>query len=258
MTYAPAFKPAFGVFGRTVRRHWPVLLGITAAYGLAQWGLKLAWIAFPVAPLELVITLKVLFVLAWGASNVLLVALFTQVAMAVADERPLVAAEILGNCASAMPVLAISVLLQYAAALAIAVWNAAAPQSQGNLILANIAGGFLNLVAALFVGLAVPIHVDRRLAVWPTLKASAALGRRRWRPVLGVLLLPFMVGAVFGAVSTVLFKIVDRAAGPFPDWVTDNQLWALPARVGDIAGLLLLASLYVVVREQADVAETFD
>lgn len=258
MIHPPAFRPALEVFGRTLRQKWPVLLGFTLAYGLAQWSLTLVWTALPAVQLGLAITLKALSVLAWGGLSILLFALFAQVAIAVADHRPLVASEMLAKCASASPVLALFALLKYGGLLAITVWNAAAPQSQGTLGLASIASFFLSVVVVWHIGLAVPIRIDRRLAVWPTLKASATLGRRRWRPVLGVLLLPFMVGAVFGAVSIVLFNIVDRAAGPLPDWVTDNQLWALPARLGDIAGLLLFSSLYVVLREQDEVAETFD
>jgi len=264
MTYAPAFKPAFGVFGRTVRRQWPVLLGITAAYGLAQWGLKLAWPASAATPGGLALSLTALVALSKGGLALLLVALLTQLALTASDQRPLVAGQALGDCVSTLPVLAISLLLQYGPSLAITLWREVAtgsgdiPRMGIAVLLASLASTLWSLITALFVGMAVPIRIDRKSAIWPTFKASAELGRRRWGIMMGVWLLTYLLGFVFAMLLSLRFMVITPEQGQFPDWVVSQALWEIPVRALGVLTLLYWTSLYVVLREQTDVAETFD
>jgi hypothetical protein len=262
VTYAPAVGPAFGVFGRTVRRHWPLILGLTVIYLLAQLGLRLSWLAIPAAPGALAITLKALSILAGGALTALLVALFTLVALAANDQRPLVFGELLTKSASAFPALAVSVLLHNGLSVFTTLWRETAITGTGDVpriglavLMVSLAGALWALIAEWLVGMAVPIRVDRGHALWPTLRASVELAVRRWRPVGGFLLITYLAGFAVAFVLTLRFFWFTPENG---QWMAPKELWDLPGRVIGVAALLYWSALYVVLREQDSVAETFD
>ncbi|MDB5468507.1 MAG: hypothetical protein JWR84_67 [Caulobacter sp.] len=261
--YPNAIAPAFGVFGRTVRDQWPLLAVIIIAYCLARFGLNLGWQAIPVAPAGAEAALKALAILAGGALSVLLGVLFTVVTLAVADRRRLVPGEMLAACGWALPVAAISVLLQYGPSIPTTLWREQVVRSDGlsmatAILLVSLVGIFLTLVVGWLVGMAVPIRLDRRLSVWGSLKASADLGRRRWRTVLGALLLTGLISFVVGLLLTFRFMLATPENGRYPDWLTDKELWALPVRAVTILVLLYWSALYAALRDPDGVAATFD
>ena len=263
MKYPGAIGPAFGVFGRIVRDQWPLLAGMIITYGLARFGLNLAWQTIPVAPAGAELALKAIAILAAGGLSVLLGTLFTVVTLAVADGRRLVPGEMLAACGRALPVLTISVLLQYGPSIPATLWREAVVRSDGvsmgtAVLLVSLVGICLTLVVGWLVGMAVPIRLDRHLSVWGSLKASADLGRRRWRTVLGVLLLTGLISFIVGVLLTLRFTLATPENGHCPDWLTDKELWALPVRAVTILVLLYWSALYAALRDPDGVAGTFD
>lgn len=262
MPYAPALKPALDVFGRTIRRHWLLLLGLTVVYLLAQLGLRLSWPAIPATPDGLAIGLKALSILVRGGLTVLLVALFTLIVLATACQRPLVLKDVLAKCGSSAPVLAVSSLLQYGPSVFTTLWRETAMTGTDDvsemgltILFVSLAGSVWALAANWFVGMAVPIRVDRATATWSTLRASVELALRRWRPVVGFLLISYLAGFVLALLLGLRFFWLTPENG---QWMAAKELWDLPGHIIGVAALLFWSALYVALREQDDVAEPFD
>ncbi|WGM39848.1 hypothetical protein [Caulobacter sp. NIBR1757] len=268
MSYPNAIGPAFAVLGRSLGARWPALGVIVVTYGLARWGLNLAWQAIPVAPAPAELALKGLAILAGGALWALLGAVLTQQTLAAIDRRPAGPSAMLAACAAALPILAILVLVSEGPSIPATLWRETAvktmaPGQAGLLVmLISLPLGLLNLVVTWLLIMAVPIRLDRDTTVLGALRQSVSLARRRWRTVLGAAVLTGVISFIVAMLLTLRFMMLgDLVDGEFPAWITDKELWQLPNRAVAILTALYWPALYLVLRTQdgrGALAETFD
>lgn len=267
MKHPNAIGPALRVYGRVLKQHWPMLLALTVAYPLVSWGASLAWKAWPVATGWVEIGLRGLQMLVWAMAWGLMGAVLAQLTLATTDRRPSDPGALLRACASALPVIAVFVVLTDVTSLPLSLWRsqiaATGQVTQGGLlVLLSLAFGILDLVVLWLLAMAVPIRLDRDLSILGSLRASARLGRRRWRTILLVLL---VAGLGIVALSFLLVAQSIASGGPAdgkaPSWMTDSYLWRFPGQALSMAWILFWPTLYVVFRDQEGtgvVAETFD
>ena len=267
MKHPNAIGPALRVYGRVLKQHWPMLLTLTVAYPLVSWGASLAWKAWPVATGWVEIGLRGLQMLVWAMAWGLMGAVLAQLTLATTDRRPSDPGALLRACASALPVIAVFVVLTDVTSLPLSLWRsqiaATGQVTQGGLlVLLSLAFGILDLVVLWLLAMAVPIRLDRDLSILGSLKASARLGRQRWRTILLVLL---VAGLGIVALSFLLVAQSIASGGPAdskaPSWMTDSYLWRFPGQALSMAWILFWPTLYVVFRDQEGtgvVAETFD
>ncbi len=265
--YPNAIGPALRVYGRVLKQHWPMLLALTVAYPLVSWGASLAWKAWPVATGWVEIGLRGLQMLVWAMAWALMGAVLAQLTLATTDRRPADPGALLRACASALPVIAVVVLLTDATSLPLSLWRSQVTASgqltqAGQLALLSVPFGILDLVVLWFLAMAVPIRLDRDLSLLGSLRASARFGRRRWRTLFMVFL---VAGLGILALSTLLAAVSlagrDPADGPASSLMNDSYLWRIPGQVLSMAWILFWPTLYVVFRDQEGtgvVAETFD
>jgi hypothetical protein len=265
--YPNAIGPALRVYGRVLKQHWPMLLALTVAYPLVSWGASLAWKALPVATGWVEIGLRGLQMLVWAMAWGLMGAVLAQLTLATTDRRPADPGALLRACASALPVVVVLVLLTDASSLPLSLWRtqiAASGQvtQAGLLVLLSLPFAILDVVVIWFLAMAVPFRLDRDLSLLGSLKASARLGRRRWRTIVMVFLVAGLgVLALSALLAALSLTGRDPADGQAPSWMTDNYLWRIPGQVLSMAWILFWPSLYVVFRDQEGtgvVAETFD
>ncbi|MDB5468506.1 MAG: hypothetical protein JWR84_66 [Caulobacter sp.] len=268
MTYPGALRPTLRIYGRVLKAHWPALLALTFAYPLVNWGAGLAWKALPVASGWLEIGLNGAQILAWAMAWGLMGAVLTQLTLATTDRRPADPGALLRACASALPVIAVMVLITDVTSLPLSLWRthlAASGQMAGQAALLSILTlpfAVLDAVAFWLLALAVSVRLDQDLSLVEAMKASARLSRRRWR---SMLLVVFLTGLGIVVMMTVLviaaFARGIPADGKPPAWMTDSYLWRAPIQVLSVAWLLFWPALYVTFRDQegaGGVAGTFE
>ncbi|MDO9335585.1 MAG: hypothetical protein Q7T61_04235 [Caulobacter sp.] len=264
-----AIGPALRLYGRVVKTHWPVLLALTVAFPLMNWGASLAWKALPVAPGWAEIVMKGVSILAWGMAWGLIGAVLAQLTLATADRRPADLGVILRACASALPVVALMVLITDATSLPLSLWRSHLATS-GQIQNADLVGllgvltlpfAVLDAMAFWLLAMAVPIRLDRDLSLTETVKESARLGRKRWRTIL---LMSFVAGLALVVVGVVVALIGIAAATVLaakpPAPAADSYLWKAPLQALSMLWLLFWPALYVVFRDQDEdggVAATF-
>lgn len=263
-----AIGPALRVYGRVLKAHWAILLALTVAYPLISWGASLTWKALPVATGWAETGLQGLQMLVWAMAWGLMGAVLTQLTLATTDRRPADPGALLRACASALPVVAVFVLLTDVTSLPLSLWRSHIAQTGQATTQAGLVGlltlpfAILDATVVWLMALAVPVRVDRELSLLDTLKVSARFSRRRWR----TMLLVFGV-AGFGLAAISLYVVAQVVAkglptdGRPPSWMTDGYLWRLPTQVLSMAWILFWPALYVAFRDQdgaGGVAETFD
>jgi hypothetical protein len=268
MKHPNAIGPALRVYGRVLKQHWPMLLALTVAYPLVSWGASLAWKAWPVATGWVEIGLRGLQMLVWAMAWGLMGALLAQLTLATTDRRPSDPAALLRACASAVPVVAVIVLIIDASSLPLSLWRTHLAQTgavgeQINLLMVlTLPFALLDAVAYWLLALAISARLDQDLSLIAAMKASARLTRKRWRTMLLVFVLTGVgVMIMMMALLTGAFSGGVPADGQAPSWMTDNYLWRIPGQVLSMAWILFWPSLYVVFRDQEGtgvVAETFD
>lgn len=267
MKYPGAIGPALRILGRVVRANWPVLLGLTLAYPLINWGAGLVWKAMPGATGWVATGLHGGQILLWAMAWGLLGAFLTQLTLATVDGRPSGPGALLRACASALPVVAVIVLITDVTSLPLSLWRTHLATSGQIGEAANWVGllslpfAILDTVAFWLLAMAVPVRLDQELPLAATMKASAGYGRRRWRTML---LLFFLIGAgslVIGiAAATSAIASGLPTDGKPPSWMTDSYLWQVPLQVLSMTWMLFWPALYVTFRDQEGtdaVAETF-
>lgn len=267
MKYPNAIGPALGLYGRVLKTHWPVLLALTIAYPLINWGSSLAWKAMPVATGWVEIGLNGAQILIWAMAWGLMGAFLAQLTLATSDGRPAGGGALLRACASAIPMVAVMVLITDVSSLPLSLWRTHLSTS-GDLGGAVALAGSLSLpfaildaVAFWLLAMAVPIRLDQELSLLATMKASAGYGRRRWRTMLLVFVLTGVgLVAIALAIMIPVFAAGVPTDGKPPSWVTDSYLWQVPVQVLSVAWMQFWPALYVTFRDQEGtgaVADTF-
>lgn len=266
MKYPGAIGPALRVYGQVVKAHWPALLALTIAYPLLNWGASLAWKAMPVATGWVEIGLNGCQILIWAMAWGLMGAFLTQLTLATADGRPADPGSLLRACASALPVVAVMVLISDVTSLPLSLWrthlatSGQIGEAASWVGLLSLPFAILDTVAFWLLAMAVPVRLDQELPLSATMKASAGYGRRRWKTML---LLLFLTGAGAMAIGVaVMVPLAEgvRGDGKPPSWMTDTYLWQAPIQVLSVAWMLFWPALYVAFRDQEGtgaVAETF-
>ena len=267
MKHPNAIGPAFRVYGRVLKQHWPMLLALTVAYPLVSWGASLAWKAWPVATGWVEIGLKGLQMLVWAMAWGLMGAVVAQLTLATTDRRPSDPAALLRACASAVPVVAVIVLLTDASSLPLSLWRTHLAQTgavgeQTNLLLVlTLPFAILDAVTYWLLALAISARLDQDLPLIATMKASARLTRKRWRTML---LLFILTGVGLMIMVMALLVAMFRGGVPTdgnpPAWIADSYLWKAPFQALSMAWILFWPALYVVFRDQEGtgaVADTF-
>lgn len=263
-----AIGPALRLYGRVLKAHWPALLALTVAYPLVNWGAGQAWKALPVATGWVEIGLNGAQILVWAMAWGLMGAMLAQLTLATTDRRPADPGAILRACASALPMIAVMVLITDVTSLPLSLWRshmAASGQVGGQAGLLGaltLAFAVLDAVAFWLLAMAVPARLDQELSLMETMKTSARLSRQRWR----TMLLVFALAGV-GVVVMMMVLVVPVVAGGVPadgkppPWTTDTYLWKAPIQVLSVAWMLLWPVLYVTFRDQegtGGLAGTFD
>lgn len=267
MTYPGAIRPTLVLYGRVVKTHWPVLLALTIAYPLINGGATLAWKAMPLASGWVETGLHGGGILIWAVAWGLMGAVLTQLTLATTDRRPADPGTLMRACASALPMVAVMVLIMDVSSLPLSLWRNHVT-STGDVGAADLAGllslpfAIIDAVAFWLLTMAVPVRLDQELSLIETMKASAGFGRRRWKTMLLVF---FLTGVGVSVMMTVvlisMFANGAPADGEPPTWVSDIYLWQAPIQVLSVAWMLFWPALYVTFRDQEGdgrVAETFD
>lgn len=273
MKYPGAIGPALRLYGRVLKAHWPMLLALTVAYPLVNWGATLAWKALPVATGWVEIGLNGLQIVVWAMAWGLMGAVLAHLTLATGDRRATDPGALLRACASALPVVCLFVLAADVTSLPLSLWKThlvATDRLKDHIDLVGWLGlPFAALDAAIFwfFVMAVPIRLDRDLSLIETLKASARLGRRRWRTMLLVFALAgvglVLIGLLFIVIGIAQVEVTqaEPANATPPGWAKDTYLWQIPFQMLSMVWMLFWPVLYVVFRDQegaGEVVETFD
>lgn len=261
-----AIGPALRLYGRVLKTHWPVLLALTAAYPLVNWGSILAWKALPVAAGWMETGLNGVKILSWAVAWGLMGAVLAHLTLATVDRRPTDPGALLRACANALPVIAVMVLITDVTSLPLSLWRAHVVATD-QVAMAGLVGALslpfavLDAVAFWLLAFAVPARLEQDLSLVAALKTSARLSRQRWRSMLLVFLLTGLAVVAMMLVLVVPVVAGGVSAGETPSALQgDAYLWQAPIQVLSVAWMLLWPALYVTFRDQegtGGVAETF-
>lgn len=259
-----AIGPALALYARVLAARWPMLMALAIGYGVVMAAAGMVWKAIPVSPAWLEICLRAAKLLADAAIWGFVGAVLAHLTLATADRRPIELTGVVAACASAFPIIALTVLVMDVTSLPLTIWRIHGITSgqlatqAAPLAALSLPFAILDIVAFWILALAIPVRIDRELPVLGTLKVSARLASRRWR----TMLLIFSVTAIVYVAMllvTALASWTGDANGPVGG--TYRYLLDVPRYIIQLAWALIWPVLYVTFRDQEGlgaVADAFD
>jgi hypothetical protein len=259
-----AIGPALALYARVLAARWPVLLALAVGYAFVMAAAAMAWKAIPVSPAWMEIGLRAAKLLADAAVWGFIGAVLAQLTLATADRRPVEPTGVVAACASAFPIIAVTVLVMDVTSLPLTLrrihlMTSGQLATQADPLAAlTVPFAILDIVAFWLLAMAIPVRIDRELPVLETLKVSARLASRRWRTML---LIFFVTAILFMAMLLVTALARWPGDANAPAGGTDRYLVDASHRLIYFGWALFWPVLYVTFRDQEDagaVAQTFD